>query len=61
MPGPQPFCKLVSHDTLKVQGEEVGFWRVLQESVSLPEGHGMPRRNSQVISLLISFLWEIVP
>lgn len=29
MPGTQPFYKSVSYDTLKIQGEEEGFWKWL--------------------------------
>lgn len=33
MPGTQPLNKSVSYDTLKIQGEEEGFWKLLQQSV----------------------------
>lgn len=61
LPGTQPLYKSVSYDTLKIQGEEEGFWKLLQQSVSLPEDLTKASGNSQVISLPLSFLWELVP
>lgn len=30
VPGTQPLNKSVSYDTLQIQGEEEGFWKLLQ-------------------------------